>query len=179
MLLALAVSSYHSHNLLDDTSCLRSLRPSPDRPRAYLIWSTREVPDEVERRVARSGDLRQRAVRADLLLLLGALLVREGHEALLEGDGEGDERVAGVVLVDPGLDLGEPFVLLADVVPLGEVDEVGDWLGGEELEAVDDVDLEEGCSLVCHHSGRGWVAVQIKGFLIGMMGRYSRLGELG
>ena len=52
------------------------------------------------------------------------------------------------MLVDPGLDLGQPFVLLADVVPLGEVDEVGDWLGGEELEAVDDVDLEGEGSLV-------------------------------
>ena len=121
----------HSHYLLNDTSRLRSLRPSPDRPRAYLIGSTREVPDEVERRVARSGDLGQRTVRADLLLLLGALLFREQREALLERDGEGDERVAGVVLVDPGLDLGQPLVLLADVVPLGEVDEVGDGLSGE------------------------------------------------
>ena len=45
------------------------------------------------------------------------------------------------MLVDPGLDLGEPLVLLADVVLLGEVDEVGDGFGGEELEGVDDVDL--------------------------------------
>ena len=76
-----------------------------------------------------------------VVLLLGALLFGEQREALLERDGEGDERVAGVVLVDPGLDLGQPFVLLADVVALGEVDEVRDGLGGEELEAVHDVDL--------------------------------------
>ena len=78
------------------------------------------------------------------LLLLRALLVA-GHlrEALLERDGERDERVARVVLVDPRLDLREPLVLLADVVALGEVHEVGDGLRGEQLQPVDDVDLEE------------------------------------
>ena len=71
------------------------------------------------------------------------LLLFLGHvdETFFECNGEGDERVAGVVLVDPGLDLGQPLVLLADVVALGEVDEVRDGLGGEELEAVHNVDL--------------------------------------
>lgn len=63
------------------------------------------------------------------------------------------------MLVDPGLDLGKPgvengirtrmrteehdgpLVLLADIVPLTEVYKVGDGLGSEQLEAVDDVDL--------------------------------------
>jgi hypothetical protein len=41
-----------------------------------------------------------------------------------------------------------PLVLLSDVVSLGEVDEVDDGLGSQELELVDDLDLdeEEGCS---------------------------------
>ena len=118
------------------------LRPLPNRPCAYLAGSAREVANEVEGGVACGGDLAQRAVRADLLLLLGALLVRlHESETLLERDREGDEGVAGVVLVDPGLDLREPFVLLADVVLLGEVDEVGDGLGGEQLQTVYDVDL--------------------------------------
>jgi hypothetical protein len=34
-----------------------------------------------------------------------------------------------------------PLVLLADVVLLGQVQEVGDGLGGEEGEGIDDVDL--------------------------------------
>ena len=90
-------------------------------------------------------NLRQTALRAQLLLLRPSfLVVRHLREPLLERDGEGDEQVAGVVRVDPGLDLGEPFVLFADVVALGEVDEVGDGFGGEEVEAVYDVDLGRG-----------------------------------
>ena len=166
---------------LDDTGGLGRLCAFADRPRADLVGPAGEVADEVEGGVAGGGDLAEGGDGADLLLLLGALLVRgEEGEALLEGDGEGDERVAGVVLVDPGFDLGQPLVLLADVVPLGEVDEVGDWLGGEELEAVDDVDLEGGGWLVCVlRSERVRGVSQMEGFLIGIMGRYSRLGELG
>ena len=87
-------------------------------------------------------DLGQCTLCSDLLFLLLALLIRETREALLECDGEGNEQVARVLLVDPRLDLGQPLVLLAEVVPLGEVDEVGDGLGGEEVEAVDYVDLD-------------------------------------
>ena len=95
--------------------------------------------------VAGGGDLAQSGGDAELLELLLLLLGRRelGREALLEGDGEGDERVSRVVLVDPCLDLGQPLVLLADVVALGEVHEVGDGLRGEQLQSVDDVDLEE------------------------------------
>lgn len=52
------------------------------------------------------------------------------------------------MLVDPGLDLGQVLVLLADVVLFGEVDEEDDGFGGEELELVDYFDLEEGWVLV-------------------------------
>jgi hypothetical protein len=69
------------------------------------------------------------------------LFVGHGREALFECDGEGDERVAGVVGVDPAFDLGEPFVLFADVVFFGEVYEVGDGFGGEEGEGVYNFDL--------------------------------------
>ena len=46
-----------------------------------------------------------------------------------------------------------PFVLLADVVLLAEVDEVSDGLGGEHVEAVDDVDLYK--SLLAMQAGGG------------------------
>ena len=92
---------------LGDTRSLRRLCALADRPCADLVGPAGEVADEVEGGVAGGGDLAEGGDGADLLLLLGALLVRgEEGEALLEGDGEGDERVAGVVLVDPGLDLG-------------------------------------------------------------------------
>ena len=37
--------------------------------------------------------------------------------------------------------MSTPFILLANIVLFAKVDEVGDWLGGEQLKGVDDVDL--------------------------------------
>lgn len=109
------------------------------RPRDSLERSITSGGDPTEtRRRSKSRGLR----KTQLLQLLTLLLKGEDDEALLEGDGEGEELVSRVVLVDPSLDLGEPLVLLADVVPLGEVDEVGDGLGGQKLEVVDVLDLE-------------------------------------
>ena len=62
-------------------------------------------------------------------------------ETLLERDGEGDERIAGVVFVDPGFNLREPLILLANIVLFTEVDEVGDGLGGEKVKGVDELNL--------------------------------------
>ena len=47
----------------------------------------------------------KRTVRADVLLLFGLLFWCHERQPFFEGDGEGDEQVAGVVLVDPCLDL--------------------------------------------------------------------------
>jgi hypothetical protein len=48
------------------------------------------------------------------------------------------------VLLDPGSNLGQILVLLANVVLLAEVDEVDDRLGRKEEERVDDLDLANG-----------------------------------
>jgi hypothetical protein len=40
------------------------------------------------------------------------------------------------------------LVLLADVILLGQVDQVDDWLGGEEEDWVDDLDLLIGLACV-------------------------------
>lgn len=65
----------------------------------------------VERLVTDLHDLADLRVGADLGELLseasGVVGVLDS-EALLEGDGEGDEQVSGVVLVDPRLDLRKP-----------------------------------------------------------------------
>lgn len=98
----------------------------------------------VEALVPNLHDLANLTLGANLLELGGEGLGVVGKlhgEALLERDREGDQEVAGGVLVDPGLDLGQPLVLLADVVALREVDQVRDGLGREEHEVVDDVDL--------------------------------------
>lgn len=98
----------HMRDLLDDTGGLWCLRTLADCPRADLDGTTGEVADEVQAGVTRLCDLPECAGGADLLLFLRALFVRHANQALLQCDGEGDERVTGVVLVDPGLDLREP-----------------------------------------------------------------------
>jgi hypothetical protein len=106
---------------------------------------TGEISDQIQARVTRRGDLSQGAgvdlAHTQLLGLLNLLLVRHGHEPLLERDRERDERVSRVVLVDPSLDLGEPLVLLPHKVALRQVDEVGDRLGRQQGERVDHLDL--------------------------------------
>jgi hypothetical protein len=63
------------------------------------------------------------------------LVVAQVPQLLLELDGEGDDVCAcAAVGLDPFGDLGEVFALLAEVVFHGEVDEVDDWLGGDETE---------------------------------------------
>jgi len=55
--------------------------------------------------------------------------------------GDGDDWVARGVGLDPLSDLGEMFVLLADVVLLAQVDKSNNGLSGEEEERVDVLDL--------------------------------------
>jgi hypothetical protein len=55
--------------------------------------------------------------------------------------GDGDDGVAGGVGLDPLSNLGKMLVLLANVVLLAQVDEGYDWLGREEEERVDGLNL--------------------------------------
>jgi len=131
---------------VDDTSSSGGLGTLADGPGADLIGTTGEVTDELERSVTRGGDTaesrRRLLAEAESLTLGNLLLLRHHNEALLKSDREGDEKVSGVVLVDPGLDLREPLVLFAEEVALRKVDEVGDGLGGKEGKTVDDLDLK-------------------------------------
>lgn len=84
-----------------------------------------------------------------------------------------------------------PLVLLANVILLAQVDEVSDGFGGEELETVDDVDLDGRFNHVSKFAGQNssdrvktngkWKEewVRKRNYLMGIMGRYSRLDELG
>jgi hypothetical protein len=40
-----------------------------------------------------------------------------------------------------------PFVLLADIIFLAEIDEIDDWLGCEQLQSIDNIDLEKNSSI--------------------------------
>jgi RNase P protein component len=60
--------------------------------------------------IPRGGNLAQRTHRAQLvqLGLLRHRIAKLLREAFLERDGERDEQVSGVVLVNPGFDFREP-----------------------------------------------------------------------
>jgi hypothetical protein len=110
---------------------LRSLRPLPYSPLPNLIRARRKETLQIQARPHGSNNLRQRALRPKFLtLLLRLLVVLEAGEALLEGDGEGDDGVAGGVLLAPLGDFRQVLVLLADVVFFAEIDEVDDGFGG-------------------------------------------------
>lgn len=127
---------------MDHARGLGGFTPLPDSPLAHLVGTCGEEASEIELLPHSRNDLWQRRFRAQLLaLLLRFGLVFAAREAFLEGDGDGDDGVAGCVLLDPFGDLGEVLVLLADVVFFAEVDEVDHGLGGEEEERVDDLDL--------------------------------------
>ena len=111
-------------------------------PLPHLVGARGEEAAEGEGLAHGEDDLRQARLGAEALALGGDLgLGVEAREAVLEDDGERDDGVAGRVLLDPGVDLGQVLVLLPQVVLLGEVDEVDDRLGGEEHERVDYFDL--------------------------------------
>jgi hypothetical protein len=127
---------------VDDAGGLRRLGPHANGPLPHLVGARGEEAAERERLAHGDDDLREARLGAQLLALgvdLG--LGVEAREAVLEDDGQRDDGVAGRVLLDPGVDLGQVLVLLPEVVLLGEVDKVDDGLGGEELERVDNFDL--------------------------------------
>ncbi|CRK18840.1 hypothetical protein BN1708_003185 [Verticillium longisporum] len=129
---------------VNDTGGARGLGAVAQGPLPDLVRAGREEAAEVERLAHLDDELGKGRVSANLLLLLeGLLLGLEAAEALLVGNGDGDDGVASGVLLDPLGDLGEMLVLLADVVTLGEVNEVDDRLGRQEEERVDDLDLRE------------------------------------
>ena len=129
---------------VNDTCSLWRLETFPESPSSHLIWTCGKVSDEIQTVVTSLCDLAKCA--SDVVTKSGEFCSfsfgrAESEESLLEGDGEGNEQVTWVVLVNPLLDLGKPLVLLSDIVTFGEVDEVDDWLCRQELEVVDDFDL--------------------------------------
>jgi hypothetical protein len=117
---------------MDDTGSLRCLGAVAQRPLPNLVGTGCEKAAEVECLAHGDDDLGKDRLGADDLLLFNSLLVRHGGQALLVCDGDGNDWVAGSVLLDPLGNLGQMLVLLADEVLLAEVDQEDDGLGGKE-----------------------------------------------
>eukprot|EP00050_Salpingoeca_kvevrii_P006140 m.287666 g.287666 ORF g.287666 m.287666 type:complete len:428 (+) comp11824_c0_seq1:272-1555(+) len=120
---------------VDDTSGLGCSGTLVHSPAADFLFASGEKVDEVELVVALNDDLGEH--RLDVLAtfgqksLLGGIVLL-GGELLFKLDGKG-QHGAAAVLLDPLVDLGEPLVLLAQKILLGDVGEVDDGLGGAEI----------------------------------------------
>lgn len=98
-----------------------------------LVGTSREEGAKVKRLAHSRDDLGERALGAELLaLFLDFSVTLETSKTVLERNGDGNDGVAGCVLLDPFGDLGKVLVLLSDVIFLAEVDEEDDGLGAEE-----------------------------------------------
>lgn len=113
-----------------------------DSPLTDFVCTSGEETGQVENLAHSNNNLGQSGLGVQGLALLSGLgIIAEGSQTLLEGDGNGDERIAGRVLLDPLKDLGQVLVLLTDVVLLAEVDQIDNGLGREQEERVDNLNL--------------------------------------
>ena len=127
---------------VNDTSSSWSLDTLPDGPLSDFIRTGGEKAVQVQDMTHGSDDLGQTGLGSEVLaLFLDGSVITQLGQALLEGGGDGEKRIAGRVGLDPLDNLGEVLVLLADVVPLAQVDQVHNGLGCEEEERVNDLNL--------------------------------------
>lgn len=126
---------------MNDTGSLRRLGADADAPLPDLVGTGGEERDQPQSLAHGDDKLSNHGPDLERLALLGGLLISHTGKAVLERDRQRDDNIARAVLVDPGLDLGQVLVLLADKVALGQVDDVDAGLRSEEEELVDDLDL--------------------------------------
>lgn len=131
--------------VVNDTSGLRSLGTNTDGPLSDLVGTGGKEGAEVQGGTHGGDDLGQGALDAELLELLLALGVGlHVGQTFFEADGEWDDQITGGVGINPLLDAEQMLVLLADVVALGQVDEVDTRLGGQQQHGVDGLNLLSG-----------------------------------
>lgn len=129
---------------MNDTRRSRRLRSIPNSPLSHFIFTRRKETTQVHDFAHGRDSLGQCRFRAEFLTFLVDFgLGFEGGESFLEGDGDGEDWVAGGVFLEPFHDFGEVFVFLTEVVFFAEVDHVDYWFGGEEEERVDYFDLSD------------------------------------
>lgn len=128
---------------VNDTGGLRRLGAIADGPLTDLIRADGEEAAQVEGLAHLDNKFRQRRLGTDILALcLNLSLGLEAGKAFFERDRDGDDRVTSSVILNPLGDSRKMLVLLADVVSLGQVDEVNNGLGREEEQRIDDLDLD-------------------------------------
>mmetsp|Transcript_14322 Transcript_14322/g.19758 ORF Transcript_14322/g.19758 Transcript_14322/m.19758 type:complete len:243 (-) Transcript_14322:357-1085(-) len=114
---------------------LRSQSSIVHRPRAHLFFARCEEVNEVELLIALDNHLGQCRLHALVGLAesgLGFRVRAPVPQILFKLHREGDHDPAAMLL-DPGVDLEQPLVLLAHVVLLCEIHEIHHWLGGDKV----------------------------------------------
>lgn len=139
---------------VDNTGGLRSLGSVTDRPLADFVGTGCEEAAQLKGLAHLKDDLGQDGLSTDGLLLFLGLLFGHAGEALLEGNGDGNDGVTFGVFLDPLNNLGQVLVLLSDEVLLRQVDQEDDGLGCEEEERVDDLDLFHQLLALCFQARR-------------------------
>ena len=136
----------------------RRLGPLSDRPLPHLIRACGEKTTQVQCLPHGGDDLGKGRFGTEGFALFFCFGVAfKPSKAFFEGDGKGDDGVAGGVLFHPFRDFGKVFVFLADVVFFAEVDEEDDGFRGEEEEGVYYFDLSKAIiscfEMRCNRSG--------------------------
>ena len=131
---------------MNDPGSLRRLCPISNSPLPHLICPRSEEAAKIKHLSHSRDNLGQRRLRTKLFAFLRCFrLSLESREALLESNGERQNRIAWCVLLDPFGNLRKMLVLLSDVIFLAKIDEVDDGFGRQEEERIDGLDL-------AHHS---------------------------
>lgn len=127
---------------MNGTSRSRRLDALPDRPLSDLVRTSGEEAVQVEHLAHRRDDLGEPGLGAQLLaLLFDSGVIAQLSQTLFKACRNRENRVARRVGLDVFHELGQVLVLLADVVPLAQVDQVHNRLGSEQEERVDNFDL--------------------------------------
>ena len=128
---------------MDNARCCGCLGSLADSPLPDFVGTRREETGQVQYLAHGNDDLWQdRLSRQLFALFLDCGLVPKLGQALLERDRDGNDRITRRFRLDELRDLGKMFVLLADIIPFAEVNQIHDRLGSEEEERVDNLHLE-------------------------------------
>mmetsp|Transcript_106 Transcript_106/g.273 ORF Transcript_106/g.273 Transcript_106/m.273 type:complete len:437 (+) Transcript_106:1044-2354(+) len=123
------------------TGGLRCLGPLSNLPALDLIRASCHELDQVHRLEPGLNDLRERTRHLVLLAVDLPLVLRHVRQRLLQRPRKGNHRTPGRMLLNPGMHLGQPLVLLPLVVLLRQVDQVHHRLGRDELHHVQPLNL--------------------------------------
>lgn len=118
---------------MNDTSGLRCLGSLPDSPLSDFISASGEKAAKVKNLSHGYNDFRQSRLGAQFFTFLFSLGIRfKTSQPVFKGDRDGNNGISSRIRLNPLGDFRKILVLLSDVVPLAEIDQVNYGFGGQE-----------------------------------------------